>query len=193
MIKHFDLNNDKRIISFRAKHGHSGYGMLWATIEYMVLNKTGFSFNNLDMFTLALGIVDAHEYTNMMRSAISLDIFCKAAASGEYHYTGAMPKTSKPAQQRVDKVSFASYVSMEQKEYDKLVEEFGRRDTARMIEILNNYKGASGRSYKSDYLAIRNWVIERLKKEKNRGNHESDKIKSITEARQRADLRFVKN
>jgi hypothetical protein len=193
MIKHFDLNNDRRIISFRAKHGHKGYGLLWATIEYMVLNKTGFSFNNLDMFTLALGVADVQEYTELLKSAVNLDILCRAEQSGEYHYTGAMPKPSVQTSKRVDKIAFARYVSMEQKEYDKLLEEFGRTDTARMIEILNNYKGASGRNYKSDYLAIRNWVIERLKKEKNHGNHESDKIKSITEARQRADLRFVKN
>lgn len=193
MIRHFDLNNDKRIIGFRAKHGHQGYGLLWATIEYMVLNKTGFTFNRLDMFTLALGIIDTDHYAEIMKSAIAHDIFCWAEHTGEYHYTGAMPKRSGPAVQTVPKISFAQYVSMEQKEYDKLEDEFGRTDTQRMIEILNNYKGASGRKYKSDYLAIRNWVIDRLIKEKNRGNHESDKIKSITEARRRADMRFVEN
>lgn len=51
-------------------------------------------------------------------------------------------------------------------EYTKLLAEFGEEDTKRIIEILNNYKGATGKKYKSDYLAIRNWVISRLEEEK---------------------------
>jgi hypothetical protein len=30
---------------------------------------------------------------------------------------------------------------------------------------MNNYKGATGKKYKSDYLAILNWVIDKVKKE----------------------------
>ena len=34
-----------------------------------------------------------------------------------------------------------------------------------MIEILNNYKGSKGKKYKSDYMAILNWVVERYNEE----------------------------
>lgn len=57
---------------------------------------------------------------------------------------------------------------MKEDEYNKLLSEFGEEDTKRLIEILNNYKGATGKRYKSDYLAIRNWVINRLQEEKRR-------------------------
>jgi hypothetical protein len=30
---------------------------------------------------------------------------------------------------------------------------------------LNNYKGANGKKYKSDYLAVLNWVVDKAKKE----------------------------
>jgi hypothetical protein len=38
-----------------------------------------------------------------------------------------------------------------------------------MIEVLDNYKGANGKKYKSDYRAILNWVVERVEREEKRG------------------------
>ena len=60
------------------------------------------------------------------------------------------------------KIKYAEFVNMLESEYEKLYLEFGQ-DTFKLIEILNNYKGANGKKYKSDYLAIRNWVIDRFK------------------------------
>ena len=64
------------------------------------------------------------------------------------------------------KVSFADYVSMTQREHDLLVEAYGEADTATLIDILNSYKGSKGVTYKSDYLAIKNWVVKRLAEDK---------------------------
>lgn len=75
----------------------------------------------------------------------------------------------KPAPKKSDtpeKIKFAEFVTLTQEEHDKLVSEHGEQDTARLIEILDNYKGSSGKTYKSDYRAILNWVIARLKEEK---------------------------
>lgn len=38
-----------------------------------------------------------------------------------------------------------------------------------MIEILDNYKGAKGKRYKSDYRAILSWVVNRLEDDKRKG------------------------
>ena len=43
------------------------------------------------------------------------------------------------------------------------VETFGKAGADRAIEILSNYKGSKGKSYKSDYRAILSWVIDRMK------------------------------
>ena len=64
------------------------------------------------------------------------------------------------------KVSFADFVSMTQREHDLLVEAYGEADTATLIDILNSYKGSKGVTYKSDYLAIKNWVVKRLAEDK---------------------------
>jgi len=64
------------------------------------------------------------------------------------------------------KVQLAEFVSMTNAEYDALVERFGESDTKVMIEILDNYKGSSGRTYKSDYRAILSWVVHKLSETK---------------------------
>lgn len=59
------------------------------------------------------------------------------------------------------KVQFAEFVSLTNDEYLSLVAEVGEHGAKRCLEILDNYKGASGKQYKSDFRAIRNWVITR--------------------------------
>lgn len=75
-----------------------------------------------------------------------------------------------PRSQDVDlKIQLAENVSMTNAEYQKLLDAYGSTDTARLIEILDNYKGAKGKRYKSDYRAILSWCVDRLEEEKRRG------------------------
>lgn len=66
------------------------------------------------------------------------------------------------------KIKFSEFVSLTQDEYTKLIEDHSEEGAKRMIEILNNYKGSKGKKYKSDYLAILNWVVARYEDEKNK-------------------------
>lgn len=63
------------------------------------------------------------------------------------------------------KKKYAEFVFLFQEEYDKLVSEHTESNAKIFIDILNNYKGSNGKKYKSDYLAILNWVIDKAKKE----------------------------
>ena len=67
------------------------------------------------------------------------------------------------------KNSYAEFVTLTETEYNKLIERYGEEKTKRMIEVLDNYKGANGKKYKSDYRAILNWVVERVEREEKRG------------------------
>ncbi|MEC0092859.1 DUF4373 domain-containing protein [Paenibacillus macquariensis] len=69
----------------------------------------------------------------------------------------------------IPKIKFAEFVSLSQIEYDKLISSYGEEKAKKMIDILNNYKGASGKAYKSDYMAILNWVVKRMDEEEYRG------------------------
>lgn len=63
------------------------------------------------------------------------------------------------------KTKYADNVSMTEEEYNRLVTKYGEPDTRRMIEVLDNYKGAHGKRYRSDYKAILTWVVEKVTKE----------------------------
>lgn len=60
---------------------------------------------------------------------------------------------------------YAEYVTMTEKEFNKLIEKYGEEPTKKMIEVLDNYKGSKGATYRSDYRAILNWVVEKVQKE----------------------------
>ena len=51
-------------------------------------------------------------------------------------------------------------------EFEKLKEQYGEIVANQLIEILDNYKGATGKTYKSDYRAILSWVIKRYEEDK---------------------------
>lgn len=63
------------------------------------------------------------------------------------------------------KYSYAEFVTLTTEEYTKLVAEYTEQGAKRMIQILDNYKGQSGKKYKSDYRAILNWVVQRYNEE----------------------------
>jgi hypothetical protein len=63
------------------------------------------------------------------------------------------------------KIKYAEFVLILPEEYEKLLSEHGQKNTDTLISILNNYKGANGKKYKSDYRAILSWVVDKAKKE----------------------------
>lgn len=65
-----------------------------------------------------------------------------------------------------EKIRFAENVIMTNDEYSSLIKRLGEADTKRAIEILDNYKGSTGKSYKNDYRTILSWVVKALEEEK---------------------------
>lgn len=66
-----------------------------------------------------------------------------------------------------EKIAFASSIQLTQEEYNAFVEQYGEDTTRELIQILNDYKEANGKRYKSDAAAIRSWVVDRyLQKQK---------------------------
>lgn len=70
-------------------------------------------------------------------------------------------KESKVKESKV-KNKLSDYVTMTDIEFQKLVEQFGEEYTRLCIHELDTYKGASGKTYKSDYMAILSWVTKRV-------------------------------
>lgn len=63
------------------------------------------------------------------------------------------------------KLSFGEFVTLTEDEHQKLISKFGKDKTDKMIDILDNAKGAKGYKYKSDYRAILSWVVDKVEKE----------------------------
>lgn len=84
---------------------------------------------------------------------------------------GTQTKNNKKVKkEEKDKKEYAEFVSLTPEEYDRLADEFGEQAAKRLIEILDNYKGASGRRYKDDYRAIRSWVVASYRQEQGTNN-----------------------
>lgn len=86
------------------------------------------------------------------------------------HYNGTPPtlkrdtnteSTTKITTKITTKTVYREFVTLTPKEYDDLVVAYGKDQTEGMLDILDNYKGANGKTYKSDYRAILNWVVTR--------------------------------
>lgn len=76
------------------------------------------------------------------------------------------PKSiSKSRSKKSAKEHYAEAVTMTAEEYQKLTAQHTKAFVDKCIEILNNYKLSSGKTYKSDYHAILSWVADRVSKD----------------------------
>lgn len=71
----------------------------------------------------------------------------------------------KKVEKTEQKTQYSEFVYMTEEQYLKLEKELGKDLLAKCIEKLDNHKGATGQTYKSDYHAIKKWVIDAVKKE----------------------------
>ena len=66
------------------------------------------------------------------------------------------------SEKTANKIAYADDVLLTETEYSTLIAKLGSKQAAdECSEILSNYKGATGKKYKSDYKAILNWVIDK--------------------------------
>lgn len=65
-----------------------------------------------------------------------------------------------------NKIKYLDSVTLSDIEYNKLLSEYAKHEVDWMIEKLNSYKIATGKTYKSDYGAINMWVKDAFRKAK---------------------------
>lgn len=87
----------------------------------------------------------------------SISFSNKGGIGGESSGEGSPPEDIKIIE---EKIQYKDFVSMTEKEYQKLIDKHGLQKTEAFIEKLNSYKGSHGKKYKSDYLAILDWVVD---------------------------------
>lgn len=80
-----------------------------------------------------------------------------------------------------EKKQYAEFVNLTNAEYSTLIDKYGELFTRKCIEILDNYKGSSGKKYKSDYRAILNWVVKRVEEENKDNTREQRQFSNLDE------------
>ena len=78
------------------------------------------------------------------------------------------PKNGAPLFADEKKIRMAEYVLLAAKEKEELSSKFGDEFLKLCVDRLDNYKGASGKKYKSDYRAILNWVVRAVKEDQHK-------------------------
>ena len=78
------------------------------------------------------------------------------------------------AESRIGKTQYADEVYLTVEEYEKLISKHGVDATKRMIEILDGYKCANGKTYLDDYKAINNWVVSRYEEEQRKNGFDKN-------------------
>lgn len=71
--------------------------------------------------------------------------------------------TDDESNEQEEKLFYAEFVKLKPSEYQKLItdERLGSEEAANAcVDMLNDFKGANGKKYQSDYYAIRRWVID---------------------------------
>ncbi len=101
----------------------------------------------------------------------------------EYKETEKSIRTAQP------KHHFAEFVTMTNDEYSSLIEKLGNEKSAKdCIQILDDYKAAHGKKYKSDYRAILNWVINAYNERQHRRCEPSGENPQMAMARQAMEM-----
>ena len=97
----------------------------------------------------------------------------------------------KDKNKKINKKNFLQNVSLTEDEHKSLQKKHGDEFTDRCIEKLQWHKSANGKSYKSDYAAINQWVIKAIKKEDLEEEKDRQRNKT-TEERRDDDARETK-
>lgn len=96
------------------------------------------------------------------------DFFGQAAETQSPY--GSQKKTKTPEDKANNqKNKYREFVKMTAGDYEKLLQKYGNKQTEAMLDILDNYKGSKGRSYRDDYRAIESWVVKRYHEDQRRG------------------------
>lgn len=75
------------------------------------------------------------------------------------------PVKRKTVNKEDSKIKYAENILLKKKEYETLCKDSPEPAVGKMIEVLDLYKGSNGKTYKSDYMAILNWVKTKVEKD----------------------------
>lgn len=90
------------------------------------------------------------------------------------------------------KNSYAENVFLTEDQFKSIAEKYGTKGRDRIIELLSTYKLSSGKKYKDDFAAMRNWVFARYEKEVNFDSAETKRPEPLEMSEDDYEIQVIK-
>ena len=193
----YNVRNDEKIKRLIRKHGMQGYGVFWAIIEDLYNNANalrtdydGIAYdlrsdseivasviNDFDLFFFSNDFFGSASVQERLDQRNNKSESARKSASYRWDNANALQtqsegnakKERKGKEIKGNKIYYRDNVSLSEKENTNLITEFGEKEVSEMYDYLSAYKIEKSYKTKSDYLTIKRWVVDAVKKQNKTG------------------------
>ena len=190
----YNARNDEKIKRLIRKHGMVGYGIFWSIVEDLYNNANalrtdyeGIAYdlrsdcevvasvvNDFDLFIFDGDFFGSNSVQERLDQRNNKSESARKSASYRWENANALQTQSegnakkerkgKEIKGKEKKIKYKDNVLLTENENQKLVSEHGKEIVEKAYEFLSSYKIEKSYSTKSDYLTIRRWVLDAVKK-----------------------------
>jgi hypothetical protein len=191
------VRNDEKIKRLIRKHGMQGYGVFWAIIEDLYNNANalrtdydGIAYdlrsdsdivasviNDFDLFIFNGDFFGSKSVEERLNQRNSKSESARKSASYRWNNANALQtqsegnakKERKGKEIKGNKIYYRDNISLSEKENTNLISEYGENAVSELYDYLSAYKVEKSYKTKSDYLTIKRWVVDAVKKQNKTG------------------------
>jgi hypothetical protein len=186
----YNARNDEKIKRLIRKHGMQGYGVFWSIVEDLYNNAnalrldydgiaydlrsdsdTVFSvINDFDLFVFDVNTFGSLSVQKRLDERNDKSIKARESANKRWNNANALqPQSDSNAikerkGKEIKEIKYRHNISLLEKEKIKLDLEFGEDIVQKCFDFLSSYKVEKSYKTKSDYLTIKRWVVDAVKK-----------------------------
>lgn len=189
----YNARNDEKIKRLIRKHGMQGYGVFWSIVEDLYNNAnalrldydgiaydlrsdsdTVFSvINDFDLFVFDVNTFGSLSVQKRLDERNDKSIKARESANKRWNNANALqPQSDSNAIKErkgkeikeIKEIKYRDNISLLEKEKIKLDLEFGEDIVQKCFDFLSSYKVEKSYKTKSDYLTIKRWVVDAVKK-----------------------------
>lgn len=190
----YNARNDEKIKRLIRKHGMQGYGVFWAIVEDLYNNANalrmdydGIAYDlrsdselvasvikDFDLFIFSDDFFGSNSVQERLDQRNTKSESARKSANYRWQNANAMQTQSesnakkerkgKEIKGKEIKIKYRDNITLAEKENEKLISEFGKDVIEKCYDFLSSYKIEKSYITKSDYLTIRRWVLDAVKK-----------------------------
>jgi hypothetical protein len=189
----YNARNDEKIKRLIRKHGMQGYGVFWSIVEDLYNNAnalrldydgiaydlrsdsdTVFSvINDFDLFVFDVNTFGSLSVQKRLDERNDKSIKARESANKRWNNANALQSQSDSNAikerkgkeiKEIKEIKYRDNISLLEKEKIKLDLEFGEDIVQKCFDFLSSYKVEKSYKTKSDYLTIKRWVVDAVKK-----------------------------